>query len=112
MDQEYIAILEKYVSDVDGAVITGVPEADLKLHLNWTQNTWEDGIPVNKCFSRCETELRVTIKKGVELSGAWYRGRSSGCHMFTFRINHTWYEAKHGDAEEILEALGHDPEEM
>lgn len=112
MDQEYIAILEKYVSDVDGAVITGTPESDLKLQLDWTQSTWEDGIPVNKYFSRCENQLKVTLKKGVEVSGAWYLGRASGCHMFTFRLNETWYEAKREDAEEIIEALGFDPNDL
>jgi hypothetical protein len=112
MDQEYINILEDYVSGVDGLVLTGTPVSDLKLQLDWTQSTWEDGIPVNKYFSRCERQLKVTLKAGVEISGAWYRGRSSGCHMFTFRLNDTWYEAKREDAEEILQTLGHDPDEL
>lgn len=112
MDQEYINILNKYVSDVYGSVVAGVVESDVKLELNWTQNTWEDGIPVNKYFSRCENPLRITLKKGMEIAGAHYYGRSSGCHMFTFRQDETWYEAQKYDAEEILQSLGIDPEDM
>ena len=111
MDKEYISILENYVSNVGGHVIVGTLQEDIILRLNWTQKTWEDGIPVNKYFSRCENPLKITIKEGTEIAGGWYRGLHSGCHMFTFKHNDIWFEAQRYDAEEILQALGRDPDE-
>jgi hypothetical protein len=108
IDQDYLNVLDIYCPD-HGDVIKGVLDSDVEVNLNWTQNTWEDGVPVTKYISRCEDPLWVTLKGGTNFAGVHFAGFSTGCDVVSFRKDGTWYEALRSDAIEILEALDIEP---
>jgi hypothetical protein len=98
---------EKYAKDL-GEVVQGVLEVDYSAHLLWTENTWEDGVPVTKCFERSD-EIPVFIPKGTTLTAVQYYGRATGCPMLDFYFNKVWYSARNSDAMELAELLNVDP---
>ena len=87
------AACEKYAQDNEdagGQVMQVTLVDDVDLDCEYTKDSWEDGVPVTKGFSR-NGSVGVFIPAGQVLMGVTYTGRASGCDIFEFRYGRTWY---------------------
>lgn len=96
---------EKHAKDSKGEVVEGTMLNDLSLDVQWTDATWEDGVPVTKCFSR-NPEMAIEIPEGTHLVVATYAGFHSGITVADFMLNGVWYSARWMEAISLLNELG------
>jgi hypothetical protein len=76
-------------------------QKDLDLHVQWTSNTWDDGVPVTKMFRRNDT-IQLSLDEGTRVRGVTYAGWSSGKPQCDFVLNGIWYS---NDGAWIMEHL-------
>jgi len=64
--------------------------------VDWTGETWEDGIPVTKGFER-NNPVPLFLPAGITLKGVLYNGRASGMEIFEFPYGSCWYRVYPSD---------------
>jgi len=106
-------VLKAYLEELESEgfknseIIKDKIENEISISLPWTQEVWKDsGVPITKYFRRCRDWLNLKLSEGTEIAGVKYFGSQSGCHMFDFYLNGTWYSAQKLAAVEMLAVLG------
>lgn len=77
--------------DLNGKVVEVILKNDFKQTVNYTSETWDDGVPVTKMFNRND-DITLYISKGTVLKGITYVGKVSESLIFEFYHNGTWYQ--------------------
>jgi hypothetical protein len=94
MDKDkLITALARYARDnanIGGKVVEVTLKEDFNDYVQWSTSTWEDGVPVTKCFHR-NPEIPLFVPSGTKLMGITYTGMVSHTLIFDFYYGSTWY---------------------
>jgi hypothetical protein len=101
---ENISVLTRYANElisegIPAQVRTVTLPSDIDEEFKWTDQKWEDGVPVTKYFRRNEPEY-LFLHGGYEISGVLSTIKKNiedfveEVDVFEFQYEHVWYRTE------------------